>query len=39
MNVREYDLSDGAQYAIENSLTTVADWGGRVCYAPGEGPT
>jgi len=27
------------QYALENSLTTIAGWGGRVGYAPGEGPT
>jgi secreted trypsin-like serine protease len=27
------------QLAIENSLATVAGWGGRVGYAPGEGPT
>lgn len=25
--------------SIENSLATVAGWGGRVGYAPGEGPT
>lgn len=27
------------QYAIENSLATVAGWGGREGYAPNEGPT
>jgi secreted trypsin-like serine protease len=27
------------QYAIENSPAIVAGWGGRVGYAPGEGPT
>jgi len=27
------------QYTIENSLTTVAGWVGRVGYAPGEGTT
>jgi len=27
------------QYAIENSLATVAGWGGRQGYAPNEGPT
>jgi secreted trypsin-like serine protease len=27
------------QYAIENSIATVAGWGGRVGYAPGAGPT
>ena len=27
------------QLAIENSLATVAGWGGRLGYAPGEGPT
>ncbi|GAC21377.1 trypsin-like serine protease [Paraglaciecola arctica] len=27
------------QYAIENSTATVAGWGGRVGYAPNEGPT
>ena len=27
------------QYAIENSPAMVAGWGGRVGYAPGEGPT
>ena len=27
------------QYAIENSLATVAGWGGRQGYTPGEGPT
>jgi secreted trypsin-like serine protease len=28
-----------AQYSIENSLATVAGWGGRQGYAPNEGPT
>jgi len=27
------------QYAIENNLATVAGWGGRQGYKPGEGPT
>ena len=27
------------QYSIENSLATVAGWGGREGYAPNEGPT
>ncbi|MFT4938104.1 MAG: secreted trypsin-like serine protease [Paraglaciecola sp.] len=27
------------QLAIENSLATVAGWGGRLGYAPGQGPT
>jgi secreted trypsin-like serine protease len=27
------------QYAIENSLATIAGWGGREGYAPNEGPT
>jgi secreted trypsin-like serine protease len=27
------------QYAVENSLATVAGWGGRVGYESGEGPT
>jgi len=27
------------QFALENSLVTVMGWGGRVGYAPGEGPT
>ncbi|MDB4326923.1 trypsin-like serine protease [bacterium] len=27
------------QYAVENSLATVAGWGGRQGYTPGEGPT
>jgi secreted trypsin-like serine protease len=27
------------QYAIENSIATVAGWGGRVGYEQGEGPT
>ena len=27
------------QYVIENSLATVAGWGGRQGYTPGEGPT
>lgn len=27
------------QYATENSTATVAGWGGRLGYAPGEGPT
>jgi secreted trypsin-like serine protease len=27
------------QYAIENSVATVAGWGGRAGYAPNEGPT
>ncbi|WP_297817114.1 trypsin-like serine protease [uncultured Paraglaciecola sp.] len=27
------------QYTIENSLATVAGWGGRQGYSPGEGPT
>ena len=27
------------QYAVENSLSTVAGWGGRVGYEPGDGPT
>ena len=27
------------QYTIENSLATVAGWGGRQGYKPGEGPT
>ena len=31
------ELTD--QYAIENSPAIVAGWGGRVGYAPGQGPT
>jgi secreted trypsin-like serine protease len=37
VKIAEPDVTD--QYAIENSLATVAGWGGRVGYAPNEGPT
>jgi secreted trypsin-like serine protease len=33
------DVALTNQYAIENSLATVAGWGGREGYAPSEGPT
>ena len=33
------DVETTEQYAIENSVATVAGWGGRVGYAPNNGPT
>jgi secreted trypsin-like serine protease len=42
VNVPGVQIADPAlteQLAIENSLATVAGWGGRLAYAPGEGPT
>ncbi|WP_339721211.1 trypsin-like serine protease [uncultured Paraglaciecola sp.] len=33
------DPEDTNLWAVENSLVTVAGWGGREGYAPGEGPT
>jgi secreted trypsin-like serine protease len=37
VKIADPDVTD--QYAIENSLATVAGWGGRAGYAPNEGPT
>jgi secreted trypsin-like serine protease len=37
VQIAESEVTD--QYAIENSIATVAGWGGRVGYAPEEGPT
>jgi secreted trypsin-like serine protease len=37
VQIADPELTD--QLAIENSLATVAGWGGRLGYAPGEGPT
>jgi secreted trypsin-like serine protease len=37
VKIADADVTD--QYAIENSLATVAGWGGRAGYAPNEGPT
>ena len=42
VNVPGVHIADPAltdQLAIENSTATVAGWGGRLGYAPGEGPT
>lgn len=37
VQIADPELTD--QYAIENSVATVAGWGGREGYAPNEGPT
>jgi secreted trypsin-like serine protease len=37
VKIADPDVTD--QYAIENSLATIAGWGGRTGYAPNEGPT
>ncbi|MFT4994801.1 MAG: secreted trypsin-like serine protease [Paraglaciecola sp.] len=37
VNIADPALTD--QLAIENATATVAGWGGRLGYAPGEGPT
>jgi secreted trypsin-like serine protease len=37
VQIAEPEVTD--QYATENSLATVAGWGGRLGYAPGDGPT
>ncbi len=37
VTIAEPEVTD--QYAIENSIATVAGWGGRQGYAPNEGPT
>ena len=37
VQIAEPELTN--QRTIENSLATVAGWGGKVGYAPGEGPT
>lgn len=37
IQIAEPDVTD--QYAVENSIATVAGWGGRVGYAPDDGPT
>jgi secreted trypsin-like serine protease len=37
VQIAEAEVTD--QYAIENSMATVAGWGGREGYAPNEGPT
>jgi secreted trypsin-like serine protease len=37
VQIAEPELTN--QYAIENSLATVAGWGGREGYAPNDGPT